>query len=41
MKLYKHPHDWLLLNLKHNRLFFKFDKEIVFEEDESKTEQKM
>jgi hypothetical protein len=45
MKLYKEPHDWLLLNLKHNRLFFKFDKEIVFKEDdeeeEPKTEQKM
>ena len=34
MKLYKEPHDWLLLNLKHKRLFYKFDKEIVFREKE-------
>lgn len=34
MKLYKEPHDWLLLNLKHNRLFYRFDKEIVFREKE-------
>jgi hypothetical protein len=34
MRLYKSPHDWLLLNLKHRRLFFKFDKEITFEEDD-------
>jgi DNA replication protein DnaC len=40
MKLYKNPHDWLLLNLKYNRLFFKFDKEIVFDE-EDKTDDKM
>lgn len=32
MKLYKSPHDWLLLNLKHNRLFFKFESEIVFKD---------
>ena len=30
MDLYKLPHDWLLLNLKHRRLFFKFEKEILF-----------
>jgi DNA replication protein DnaC len=42
MKLYKNPHDWLLLNLKFNRLFFGFEKEILFsEEEEPKTEQKM
>ena len=44
MKLYKQPHDWLLLSLKFNRLFFKFDKEIVFKEDDesdSETEHKM
>ena len=34
MKLYKAPHDWLLLNLKHKRLFFKFDAEVIFEEEE-------
>jgi len=34
MSLYKQPHDWMLLNLKHNRLFFKLDKEIVFKEDD-------
>lgn len=34
MKLYKAPHDWLLLNLKHKRLFYKFDSEIVFEEED-------
>lgn len=34
MKLYQSPHDWLLLNLKHNRLFYKFDKEITFEKDD-------
>ena len=33
MKLYKNPHDWLLLNLKQRRLFFKFEKEIVFSEE--------
>jgi hypothetical protein len=33
MKLYKNPHDWLLLNLKQRRLFFKFEKEIVFKEE--------
>jgi DNA replication protein DnaC len=32
MKLYKQPHDWLLLNLKHNRLFFKFEKEVIFKD---------
>ncbi len=36
MKLYKDPHDWLLLNLKHRRLFFKFDAEVIFEEPEEK-----
>jgi len=36
MKLYKNPHDWLLLNLKHRRLFFKFDAEVIFEEPEEK-----
>ena len=36
MKLFKHPHDWLLLNLKHGRLFFKFDKEIIFPEEDKK-----
>ena len=36
MKLYKDPHDWLLLNLKHRRLFYKFDAEIVFEEETEK-----
>lgn len=36
MKLYKNPHDWLLLNLKHKRLFYKFDAEVVFEEPEEK-----
>lgn len=39
MKLYKDPHDWLLLNLKHNRLFYKFDKEITFEKDEDKEDE--
>jgi len=34
MKLYKEPHDWLLLNLKHQRLFFKLDKEILFSDDD-------
>jgi len=34
MSLYKEPHDWLVLNLKHNRLFYKLDKEIVFEEND-------
>jgi len=33
MTLYKNPHDWLLLNVKHNRLFFKFDSEIKFYEE--------
>lgn len=32
MKLYKHPHDWLLMNLKHKRLFFKLEGEVIFEE---------
>jgi len=44
MKLYKNPHDWLLLNLKFNRLFYKFDSEVVFAEEdkeEPKTEHKM
>ena len=42
MKLYKQPHDYLLLNLKHNRLFYRFDKEIVFrEKEEDETEHKM
>jgi DNA replication protein DnaC len=36
MKLYKNPHDWLILNLKHQRLFFKFDAEVIFEEPEEK-----
>lgn len=40
MSLYKNPHDWLLLNLKHRRLFFKFDKEILFPEEEKKTDSK-
>jgi hypothetical protein len=40
MKLYKSPHDWLLLNLKHRRLFFKFDKEITFIKDEEKDKDK-
>jgi len=34
MKLYKHPHDWLLMNLKHKRLFYKFEGEVIFEEPE-------
>lgn len=38
MKLYKSPHDWLLLNLKHNRLFYKFDKEISFNKDDEPKE---
>jgi len=29
MKLYENPHDYLLLNLKYKRLFYKFD-EVVF-----------
>jgi hypothetical protein len=33
MKLYKHPHDWLLMNLKHKRLFYKFEGEVIFEEE--------
>jgi len=32
MKLYKNPWDYLLLNLKHKRLFFDFN-EILFEEE--------
>ena len=40
MKQYKNPHDWLLLNLKHKRLFYKFDAEIVFEEEPEKENQK-
>lgn len=32
MKLYKHPHDWLMMNLKHKRLFYKLEGEVVFEE---------
>ena len=32
MKLYKDPHDYLLLNLKHKRLFYKFD-EVLFPDD--------
>jgi len=31
MKLYKSPHDYLLLNLKHKRLFYNFD-EVKFED---------
>lgn len=30
MELYKDPHDWLMLNVKNNRLFFKFELEIKF-----------
>lgn len=33
MTLYKSPHDYLLLNLKHKRLFYRFD-EILFEDSE-------
>lgn len=33
MKLYKKPHDWLLLNLKYKRLFKELGQEIVFEEE--------
>ena len=40
MRLYKNPHDWLLLNLKHRRLFFKLEKEIIFNEDDEKHEHK-
>jgi hypothetical protein len=36
MTLYKDPHDWLILNLKYNRLFYKFDKEIMFKEKATK-----
>jgi DNA replication protein DnaC len=32
MKLYKLPHDWLLLNLKYKRLFKGLGQEIIFEE---------
>lgn len=32
MTLYKEPHDYLLLNLKHKRLFYKFD-EVEFPEE--------
>ena len=34
MTLYREPHDYLLLNLKHKRLFYKFD-EVVFDENET------
>jgi len=30
MELYKNPHDWLMLNVKNKRLFFKFELEIKF-----------
>lgn len=30
MKLYKDPHDFILMNLKHKRLFYKWD-EIIFD----------
>lgn len=30
MLLYQKPHDWLALNIKHRRLFFKFELEIKF-----------
>lgn len=34
MELYKKPHDWLALNTKHKRLFFKFELEIIFKKPE-------
>ena len=40
MKLYKHPHDWLLMNLKYKRLFYQFEGEVVFEEQETEPEKK-
>ena len=36
MTLYKKPHDWLLLNLRYRRLFFKFDLEVFFKEPQTK-----
>ncbi len=35
MKLYKSPHDFLLLNLKYKRLFYDWN-EILFEDGEDK-----
>jgi len=32
MKLYKSPHDYMLLNLKYRRLFYNFD-EVKFNDD--------
>jgi hypothetical protein len=34
MKLFKNPHDWLLLNLKYKRLFKGLGEEVTFEEEE-------
>lgn len=29
MKLFQNPHDYLILNLKHNRIFYNFDEVII------------
>lgn len=34
MRLFKEPHDWLLLNLKYKRLFKGLGAEVTFEEEE-------
>jgi DNA replication protein DnaC len=34
MELYKNPHDWLMLNVKNKRLFFKFELEIKFKKQD-------
>ena len=29
MSLFENPHDFLILNLKHNRIFYDFDEVII------------
>lgn len=38
MRLYKEPHDYLLLNVRKQKLYYKFEAEVILDDDEKSPE---
>lgn len=38
MKLYKEPHDYLLLNIRKQKLYYKFEAQVILKDDEEKSD---
>jgi hypothetical protein len=38
MRLFKDPHDYLLLNVRKQKLYYKFEAEVMLNEDKDESE---